>query len=76
MKQINEINFVDLYIGDDFADITGMGGMQGRCVAPIELDDDIKAIRLECGKNFFAKMREEEFSLNYDDIIFPGYGDE
>lgn len=67
--KINQISFVDLYLGDDFVDITGLAGAAERVPAPAALADDIKFLRDACRKQFMT-LREEEFSLNIEGTIF------
>lgn len=67
--KINTINFVDLYLGDEFCDITGLAGAAERVPAPAGLEDDAKYLREACRKQF-AALKEEEFALNVAGTIW------
>ena len=68
--KINEISFVDLYLGDGFCDITGLDGA-GRIPAPPSLAGELDFLRKEC-KRICEAEGESEFSLLVDGTIFRG----
>lgn len=69
----NEV-FINLFIGKDWADVTGLNGGKLRIRVPREFDDDIDAIRRECN-TIVIEYKKEEFSItrttqNNERIIF------
>lgn len=69
--KINEVSFVDLYLGDGFSDITGLNGAGHRMPAPASLAGDCEFLRKEC-KRICDAEGEAEFSLLVGDTIFRG----
>lgn len=69
MEKILSANFVDLYLGNDFADMTGLNGAGGRTPAPPEFRQEIERLREECEKRYKI-TRDVEFSLNIEKNIF------
>jgi twitching motility protein PilT len=69
--KINEINFVDLYLGDSFCDITGLDGAGHRQPAPASLADEFDILRMKC-KRICEAEGEAEFSLLIDNTIYRG----
>jgi twitching motility protein PilT len=67
--KLTTIDFVDLYVGPDFCDITGLEDINKRTPVPILFQEDIEHFRLVCQKKFEA-LREEEFSLEIDQVTF------
>lgn len=64
------MEFIDLYLGSDFADIKGLKGSKNlREPAPIELAAQLKELRTECRMRFSAE-RDPEFSLLVDGVMF------
>ncbi|HIC1896460.1 TPA: ATPase, T2SS/T4P/T4SS family [Citrobacter freundii] len=70
MSALKDLNFIDLYIGDDFAEIKGM---QGSGAFLTELPDDYKKdanlLKNEC-KNVHTETNKTEFSVKHDDRIY------
>lgn len=56
MSAISEANFVDLYLGDGFADVKGLPGQPTRVPAPQEWGVEIDQLRERCQEHF-NKMR-------------------
>jgi twitching motility protein PilT len=70
IPKISQIEFVDLYIGETYCDIKGFPGAAAtRVPAPVELEDQIDALRRQC-REHFADNGEPEFSLIVDDVVF------
>lgn len=58
-----DIEFVDLYIGDDYCDITGLSGEEDkRVAAPESLHAQIKDLRKQC-RQIYEAQQEPEFAL-------------
>ncbi len=69
--KINEVNFVDLYLGDGFCDVTGLDGAGHRASASAFMADEIDHLRNEC-KRICDAEGESEFSLIVDGKIYRG----
>ena len=69
MSAISEANFVDLYLGDGFADIKGLPGQPSRVPAPETWEAEIEDLRERCHEHF-SKTQEPEFSLILDGTVF------
>lgn len=67
---LSKINFVDLYIGEDYCDIKGLQGADAsRVSAPLHLMQTIRELRDQC-RETYSKQEEPEFSIVYDDVLF------
>ncbi|MDH0341960.1 ATPase, T2SS/T4P/T4SS family [Chromobacterium haemolyticum] len=67
--RISQIDFVDLYIGEDYCDIKGLAGASApRVLAPAELADQIADLREKC-KEIYRAQEEPEFSLILDGVL-------
>ncbi|MHB9331431.1 ATPase, T2SS/T4P/T4SS family [Phytobacter ursingii] len=70
MSALKNLNFIDLYIGDDFAEIKGM---QGSGTFLTELPDVYKSdafvLMHEC-KNMHVETNKTEFSVKHDERIY------
>ncbi|CAI3793562.1 hypothetical protein GLGCALEP_00798 [Pseudomonas sp. MM221] len=69
MSAISEANFVDLYLGDGFADVKGLPGQPTRVPAPQEWGVEIDQLRERCQEHF-NKTQEPEFSLIFDGAVY------
>lgn len=69
MRNLSDLSFVDLYIGPDFCDVTGLGGAEGRCTVPEELQQTVALLREEC-ESRYKQFNEEEFSLKIGNTIY------
>ncbi|CAI8925826.1 ATPase, T2SS/T4P/T4SS family [Pseudomonas chlororaphis] len=69
MSAISEANFVDLYLGDGFADVKGLPGQPTRVPAPQNWSAEIQQLRERCQEHF-NKTQEPEFSLILDGAIY------
>lgn len=67
--RIHKVEFVDLYIGADFSDITGINGKPGRSPVPPPLLGDVEELRRQC-ESKYERYAEEEFSLNVEGTMF------
>jgi len=68
--QINDIEFVDLYLGNGYADIKGLSGTtESRVPAPAHLHDAIAALRTKC-LDAFQAHEEPEFALTIGSTVF------
>lgn len=69
MSRITEADFVDLYLGESFSDVKGLGGASTRKVeAPAEWKDDLDRLRAQCSDHF-AEYQDPEFSLIEDGVV-------
>lgn len=67
--KISQIEFVDLYIGENYCDIKGLpGASASRVPAPAEWADQVADLRAKC-KEIFQAQQEPEFSLVLDDVV-------
>ena len=69
MSAISEANFVDLYLGDGFADVKGLPGQPTRVPAPESWGVEIEQRRARCQEHF-NKTLEPEFSLILDEAVY------
>jgi twitching motility protein PilT len=69
LSKIGSIDFVDLYISEDFCEMTGLAGVAERTPAPAIFNNDIDYLRTACQKHF-STLKEEEFSLKIDNTVF------
>lgn len=69
MSAISEAKFVDLYLGDGFADMKGLPGQPTRVPAPQEWAAEIQQLRERCQEHF-NKTQEPEFSLILDGAVY------
>jgi len=66
---ITAADFIDLYLGDDFADVKGLQGAGSRRVAaPDAWADEVKALREQC-QSIYQDGQDPEFALVVDDVI-------
>lgn len=68
MSVISEAEFVDLYLGDGFADAKGLPGQARRVEAPTEWRADLERLRLQCEEKK-AATQDPEFALIEDGVV-------
>lgn len=69
MSLITATDFVDLYLGDDFADVKGLQGAGSRRVpVPDSWTAEIEALRLQC-QSTYLEGQDPEFALMVDGVI-------
>src|SRR5260364_259349 len=69
-QKISALEFVDLYIGEEYCDIKGLAGASAsRVGAPDELKDQINALRQQC-QVIYRAQQEPEFALILDGVLF------
>ncbi len=68
MSVISEAEFVDLYLGDGFADVRGLPGQPRRVPAPDGWKAGLEELLQRCTDHFGA-TQEPEFSLIVDDMV-------
>ncbi|MFC6299102.1 twitching motility protein PilT [Pseudomonas sp. CCM 7893] len=68
MSVISEADFVDLYLGEDFADAKGLPGQPRRVEAPAEWRADLERLRLQCMEKQ-AASQDPEFALIDDGVV-------
>jgi len=69
-RSLSDIQFVDLYIGEDYCDIKGMAGAEAiRVPAPDFLRDQIRDLRKQC-REIYEAQQEPEFALIVGDQIY------
>lgn len=61
-KKITDEVFINLYIGSDYADVTGLNGGKLLIKVPAEYKEDIDEIRREC-ETVLHEYKKEEFSI-------------
>ncbi|ABO60273.1 Flp pilus assembly complex ATPase component TadA (plasmid) [Burkholderia vietnamiensis] len=68
--KISEAEFADLYIGEDFADVAGLNGMDKDELIPVpaQFDDEIVQLRAQCFK-IIADQPVGEFSLRKGNVL-------
>ncbi|WP_430446230.1 MAG: ATPase, T2SS/T4P/T4SS family [Pseudomonas piscis] len=69
MSTISEATFVDLYLGDGFADVKGLPDHPPRAPAPGEWLEEIQVLRERCHEHYTA-TQEPEFSLIHEGVVF------
>lgn len=69
MSTISEATFVDLYLGDGFADVKGLPDRPPRAPAPGEWFEEIQVLRERCQEHYTA-TQEPEFSLIHEGVVF------
>lgn len=69
-SRLQQVPFVDLYIGPDYADLKGMPGAQApRVPLPDVLTDEVQALRATCLQTFREQL-EPEFSTVHDGVLY------
>ncbi|OLU25496.1 twitching motility protein PilT [Pseudomonas sp. PA15(2017)] len=68
MSVIAEAEFVDLYLGDGFADVKGLPGQPRRVRAPDDWENDLQDLLQRCNDHFSA-TQEPEFSLIVNGMV-------
>lgn len=66
MSVISEAEFVDLYLGDGFADVKGLPGSARRVEAPCDWRTDLERLRMQCIDKHAA---DPEFALIEDGVV-------
>lgn len=66
MSVISEAEFVDLYLGDGFADVKGLPGSARRVEAPCDWRADLERLRMQCIDKHAA---DPEFALIEDGVV-------
>ncbi|AAY96283.2 twitching motility protein PilT [Pseudomonas protegens] len=69
MSTISEATFVDLYLGDGFADVKGLPDHPPRAPAPGKWFEEIQVLRERCQEHYTA-TQEPEFSLIHEGVVF------
>lgn len=68
MSLIADAEFVDLYLGHDFADVKGLAGQPRKAAAPPEWLTEIQELRARC-LHQYETTREPEFALVLEDRV-------
>lgn len=68
MSVISDAEFVDLYLGDGFADAKGLPGQARRVEAPAEWRADLERLRTQCAEKY-AATQDPEFALLEDGAV-------
>ncbi|MBC3248253.1 Flp pilus assembly complex ATPase component TadA [Pseudomonas lurida] len=68
MSVISEAEFVDLYLGDGFADAKGLPGQPRTVEAPTEWMADLERLREQCLEKY-TSTQDPEFTLIEDGIV-------
>ncbi|WP_313025494.1 ATPase, T2SS/T4P/T4SS family [Pseudomonas lopnurensis] len=68
MSIIATAEFVDLYLGDGFADVRGLPGQPRRVPAPAEWEDELQQLLQRC-RDHFAATGEPEFSMIVEGMV-------
>ncbi len=69
MSELSEAKFVDLYLGDGFADVKGLLGQPTRVSVPNEWKEEVEELRALCQGHFEA-TDEPEFSLIFHGLVY------
>ena len=69
MSRITDEEFINLYIGSDYADVVGFRGGKLRIVVPPMYQEDIAEIRREC-MSVLTEYKQEEFSIKRGPTLF------
>lgn len=70
MNRLNELSFIDLYLGEEFAEIKGMKGASAYLTdLPDIYQSDAFELRNACNEIHFS-THKTEFSLRYDGRIY------
>ena len=70
MPRLNECDFIDLYLGNDYAEIKGLKGAQSfLSVIPEHLKDDVNLLKAKCIAHF-DESKLTEFSVIHDDRLY------
>ena len=68
MRLIAAADFVDLYLGHDFADVKGLAGQPRKVTAPAEWLTEIQELRAQC-LHQYETTREPEFALVLEERV-------
>ncbi|MDU9404910.1 ATPase, T2SS/T4P/T4SS family [Pseudomonas sp. zfem004] len=68
MSLIADADFVDLYLGHDFADVKGLAGQPRKAAVPSEWQTEIEDLRRQC-LHQFETTREPEFALVLEERV-------
>lgn len=69
MSLITAAEFIDLYLGDDFADVKGLQGAGARRVPiPVAWEDEANTLRQQC-QAAYQEGQDPEFALVVDGVI-------
>lgn len=69
MDKLTSIEFVDLYLGETFSEITGLGGIDELLPVPADLEPAVKDLRARC-LHFATVNKEVEFSIPVGESLF------
>jgi len=70
MKKLNELTFIDLYLGDGFSEVKGMsGGTSFLMDLPDEYKQDAKELKEKCC-DIFHNTKRTEYSLRFENRIY------
>lgn len=70
MQYLKDNDFIDLYIGKDYAEIKGLRGAYAFLSAiPDYLDEDVKKLK-KCCEQQYENSGNTEFSIFYDDRLY------
>ncbi|EOW6411063.1 MULTISPECIES: ATPase, T2SS/T4P/T4SS family [Cronobacter] len=69
-KALSDVDFIDLYLGEDYAEIKGLVGAASFLTpVPDDLNDDVQALRNLC-ENRHQETGRNEFSCFYDGRLY------
>ncbi|EKS1073438.1 Flp pilus assembly complex ATPase component TadA [Cronobacter sakazakii] len=69
-KALSDVDFIDLYLGEDYAEIKGLVGAANFLIpVPDDLNDDVQALRNLC-ENKHQETGRNEFSCFYDGRLY------
>ena len=70
--QLRDLNFVDLYLGTDYAELKGLEGSKNLTdPAPQELTAPIEVLRKNC-RFIVSSEKDPEFSIAFEGIMYRG----
>lgn len=68
-KQLRELRFVDLYIGADYVEVTGVKGMPSPSPIPPGYEDEVALLKQKA-QDAYEKDREEGYALRIEDQLY------
>ena len=66
---ISNLTFIDLYIGEDFVEATGLEGGEGPAPLPAIYAAQVEELRVIC-KKVYEQYREDEFPVKFQDVRY------
>lgn len=68
-KRLRDLEFVDLYIGADYVEVTGVRGLPNPAPIPPGYDEEVALLKAKA-QEAYEKDREEGYALRIDDQLY------